>query len=545
MKNRLLTAILCLGLLTAYVACEKDDSVVKETNTTSQDVIPTIKTVSYDKVGTIFNRLKSDYKLEGFLLSSEEANLLGKSTIDTLGVTIYTDEIKEVTVGDYTSYTMRIASPSADNTKFYNVTIEDKNGESGMFVTKYTPTENWLENKNTVFDGGISTHRVNNDITEVIDDTGGFGGTNNYGAVNDLSTPEGSPYYPSDCDGIVIITTEDVPYQCTCEDHWPWNNCHCPENGGDGPGYNQVPFYHCDPYGDDFGDDDPFDPNDTYDPNTNPGGGAIASPPDDSDPSLSVMVTPGPYEVCLMNGNSDEVCDCVQQGETLGECNTDCAQLNTLSDVPLIKSRLYDLKVASGNFEKGLKINKNPNNDEYVVSSVLDNNSGTNHINIIVNGFTAAIAHTHTSSVAYKMFSAPDILKMAQMADRIQSENLSTVQLTEITHILVFENSAGDFRTYALRFDDAESVQTLQDIANDRKAKRDFNKKLKKDYESDYSYETYTDETDILKQQRHLFDFLDNFNLNISIYEANFGDDGRIDNWQKINKNTLEQEPCN
>jgi hypothetical protein len=278
--------MLCLGLLTAYVACEKDDSVVKETDTTSQEVIPTIKTVSYDKVGATFNRLKSDYKIDGFLQSNEEANLLGKSTIDTLGITIFTDEIKEVTIGDYTSYTMRIASPNTDNTKFYNVTIEDKNGESGMFVTKYTPTQNWLENKNTAFDGGISTHRVNNDITEVIDDTGGFGGTNNYGVIN-------STVYPEDCDGWVETTINYVAVPCECDPHHAPDECDtstCSTPGFWAP----VATYECFPFDMGGGDDDPYD---TYDPNTNPGGAVNFNPPDDDDDSYSAMVPPTECDV--------------------------------------------------------------------------------------------------------------------------------------------------------------------------------------------------------------------------------------------------------
>lgn len=101
MKNKFQSAILCLGLLTAYFACDKDDSVVKEEqtiDTSESQLIPTIKTVSFSDVGGKFNRLKHQYNLEGFLQSSQEPKSLSK-TIDTLGVTIYTDNIKEVTLG--------------------------------------------------------------------------------------------------------------------------------------------------------------------------------------------------------------------------------------------------------------------------------------------------------------------------------------------------------------------------------------------------------------------------------------------------------------
>ena len=77
MKHKLKWVVLCFGLLLVYFNCQKDDTVVKETDLNqSQQITPTIKTVSYDNVGTIFGRLKSEYKLDGFLQSNIENDLL-------------------------------------------------------------------------------------------------------------------------------------------------------------------------------------------------------------------------------------------------------------------------------------------------------------------------------------------------------------------------------------------------------------------------------------------------------------------------------------
>ena len=35
------------------------------------------------------------------------------------------------------------------------------------------------------------------------------------------------------------------------------------------------------------------------------------------------------------------------------------------------------------------------------------------------------------------------------------------------------------------------------------------------------------------------------FNLNMSVFEANYNLNGSVSNWQKINKETLEKDPCN
>jgi hypothetical protein len=62
MKNKILSAVLCLVLLAIYFACEKDDAFVKEKQSIeSSDLqkMPNIKTVSIDEVGETFNTLKS------------------------------------------------------------------------------------------------------------------------------------------------------------------------------------------------------------------------------------------------------------------------------------------------------------------------------------------------------------------------------------------------------------------------------------------------------------------------------------------------------
>ena len=110
--------------------------------------------------------------------------------------------------------------------------------------------------------------------------------------------------------------------------------------------------------------------------------------------------------------------------------------------------------------------------------------------------------------------------------------------------MLVFKNDSGEFKTFALRFDDLESVLALLNIRNNRKKRNEFERVLKGNYESDINSVTYVIETDIYKQQRHLFNHLNKYNLNISLYEANYDAYGRVDTWQRINENDLQKEPC-
>lgn len=62
---------------------------------------------------------------------------------------------------------MKIVKQS-ENFIFYNLTIEDKNGVSSMFITQYTPTEYWLNNKEEDFKGSIISARLNN-LTQYTD----------------------------------------------------------------------------------------------------------------------------------------------------------------------------------------------------------------------------------------------------------------------------------------------------------------------------------------------------------------------------------------
>lgn len=159
-------------------------------------VAPIIKTLSKENAGETFHNLASRFQIERYL-PLEQKNLQTRTKQDTLGITVYTNVIKEVNLGDYKSYTMKIASETNQISKFYNLTLEDKNGQSDMFVTQYTPTQSWLNNQNERFEGNISTISLN-DFTHIPPDDGG-GGTDTSIGIGGTGSgyppdPQGSPY---------------------------------------------------------------------------------------------------------------------------------------------------------------------------------------------------------------------------------------------------------------------------------------------------------------------------------------------------------------
>lgn len=209
---------------------------------------------------------------------------------------------------------MRMASPETDSTSFYNVTIEDDNGVTEMYVIKYTPEETWLDNKDQPYEGNITTARVNN-FTHILPDDQGGGTSDDYGDLGyNFTEPQGSPYYPTDCNGIVYVTMESIPYQCSCEDHWPNQTCYCGINGNPGyqPGFNEVPYYYCDENSDTIDDSEQ---NGNTNTDTTTGGTTTTGSGNNSNPDnnlITVTLTP---VICSPKPRGDLNQDCILDAE--------------------------------------------------------------------------------------------------------------------------------------------------------------------------------------------------------------------------------------
>lgn len=240
-KQLFLKFIVFVGLAFLTFTCEQD-KIVNETQEESilkNQKAPTIRTFSLDNIGERFNDIAEQLNIRKYLKKSKDLSYVSRTSYDTLGITIYTDEIKEVTIDDYISYTMRMATPETDSTSFYNVTIEDDNGVTEMYVIKYTPDQAWLDNKNQPYEGYITTTRVNN-FTHIFPDSGGGTSVDNLGY--NYTASQGSPYYPTDCQGTVYVKMTTLTL-CTCADHIP-SIC----NGCPSWYTTEIPYYYCEEY---------------------------------------------------------------------------------------------------------------------------------------------------------------------------------------------------------------------------------------------------------------------------------------------------------
>ncbi len=244
---KVLSALALLVLIFFY-SCQVEE-LSEETNSENKKTeLPiNIKTLSYGELGEKFKHLEQKQGLNKFKKAKEF-----KTTSSADGsIVIYTESVKEITQGDYTSYTMYITTPNSTEDVFYNLTVEEQNGKTGAFITRYVPTEDWVMGESS-FTGEVSTQRSS--FTQAFEDNPDDG-TTNPGNISD--TGGGSTIYPTDCDGYVRTTTVVNDILCGCGDSWQdYLNGECTGCIYRLPRYPSITtstYYECVPYADPSG----------------------------------------------------------------------------------------------------------------------------------------------------------------------------------------------------------------------------------------------------------------------------------------------------
>ncbi|MBO2544890.1 hypothetical protein J0871_10730 [Salegentibacter sp. BDJ18] len=232
-KNYLLFGLFCFSFI---LGCETDESITEKKEEVILNQSPQIETVSYQEFTKSFDDINNKmdlYKsIEGKSLKSSEGDFI-----------IKTDNIKRIKQGEYISYTMVLEKRNPKNSTIYNLTIENKAGTPGMFITAYKPTPEWLGDKTKTFDGEINTYRTDV-ITHIPEneeppESGNGGSTGGGGGQGDGTT------YPYGCEGEVVSSRVAVPYSCGCG-HLPGQGCEgCNRESPYLPGYDYIDVYEC------------------------------------------------------------------------------------------------------------------------------------------------------------------------------------------------------------------------------------------------------------------------------------------------------------
>ncbi|UGS24285.1 hypothetical protein [Flavobacterium channae] len=520
--------VLLTTLISLIFSCEKDlyDDVIQQ----NQNKQINIKQISLEKFNLRMRQMKNKPDIERFMVSSKNSFLQNR-TESTSGFEIVTDDIKEITQGDYTSYTMYVKTSDTTN-NIYNITIEEVDGYTTFFITKYIPDTNWLENKDQPFEGEIITFRepnTNSDGTvslqeymELIGDdlyaAGGGGGNSTSGFGNNLGP---STIYPSDCNGEVHTTVVVEALMCSDNEHWPWTPGICIADRK--ARISTRTYYECIPNigGNPYGNGNTSGSGDTSGGNTLGGGGS------------GTGTGSGGTSTGAVTGSITTIVDPTEE-----EKKTPCEELIENDSISDFNTKMAELKIKSGtqNFESAHAIYQNAGagliiGDEFTGQSnangegrevylSLNSSITTNAINCV--GFI----HCHLDNgTTFKVFSLDDIIALALITES------STRPVSEFT-IYLTTNSG----TLALKVNNKillnSKIDMLNITYNDQE--REFKTKVKMG-------QTYAE------QKLGLIKFLNNMpligNPGIDVYEK-VGS-----TWNKLNLsangNSIISTPCN
>ena len=508
--------VLFSTLISLIFSCEKD--LYEDAIQQNHDKQINIKQISLEQFNSKLIQMKHKPEIEGFMVSSN-SNSFQSRALSGSEFEIITDDIKEITQGDYTSYTMYVKTPDTTNS-IYNITIEEVNDNTSVFLTKYEPSNNWTITSTRNFEGNIITYRISgitNDpvvlaslLTEAFEGLQ-EGGNNGAGAGSGGSSTSNS--YPYDCDGYVHSTTIITETKCGCGHDWQdFLSGDC--TGCDGalpafPNLSTNTVYECIPTNYNPTDGDTPNPGDT------PGGGTNTGNNNTGDTSLTTIVDP-------IEEEKKTPCEELIENDSISDFNTKMTELK-------IKAGTQDFESAHAIYQNavdGLIVGEeftgqsNANGEGREVYLSLNSSITTNAINCV--GFI----HCHLDNgTTFKVFSLDDIIALALIAE------LSTRPTSEFA-IYVTTNSG----TLALKVNNKTMLSSKIDTMD--LTYNQLEREFKKNVDMSKSY---------AEQKKGLVKFLNNMpligNPGIDVYEK------AGSTWNKLslstNGNSITSTPCN
>ncbi|QIL42070.1 hypothetical protein G7074_24060 [Pedobacter sp. HDW13] len=221
-------AMACLALLCTLViaSCKKELAISPSYGKIEEP----IKKITYDEflrsvdIGS-FGVLKEKFKSSG---SRERVMSIGDQTYHH-DLAIYTDTIQKIINKNSVSYIFKMPLTSARAISFRNLTIEIKDDKTSAFITTYTPSQKWINERRKTnylqYDGAVSFAPIQLESLNLkealsIVKTEGRDKLMAAGNKNMLAQI---------CIGYTIMTTS--AYGCSNGNHMPWDEG-CPWNFG-------------------------------------------------------------------------------------------------------------------------------------------------------------------------------------------------------------------------------------------------------------------------------------------------------------------------
>jgi hypothetical protein len=162
--------LLKVGILTFIIAllyrCSNEESAQSETVQEKK-----VKTISLNDFKANVNKGKSFDKISAlFDVNRKELSTFqyqNKNIDQNTDLTILTDEIRVIELGNQTTYTFKVLTGNNDNTNFYNLVVHidlEQNIVKSEFI-EYRPTQLWLSDTSKAYEGELKI--VENDFLDL------------------------------------------------------------------------------------------------------------------------------------------------------------------------------------------------------------------------------------------------------------------------------------------------------------------------------------------------------------------------------------------
>lgn len=554
-------SLILLLICITFVRCSLEEDFTKErTKITIQDI--KMKHITYKE----FNRKTQFVKNKPNIGTMVSQNIHARTTADSSYYTIYTDKITEISKDNYTSYTMLLKTPDTTKNVYYNIVFEVRNETITVFIVKYTKSDNGLlkETITTFRYTSGDTSRGPNEFQQYIEDfeemlNNNLTNTASGGGGASWTGLGGSPIYPYNCDGIITTTYVVESHKCSENVHYTWSSGNSTCNATI-PAYDElVPYFTCEP-NTSGGSNNP-----TNGGGVNTGGGT--TPPEDD--SMTGMIKPeecdgqltgdlngdcmlSTYEMCILNGYTSEVCECLEQGGSTENCINDinCIKLLELLDTNKQNLNFYinDLVVkhqqsikneVSYSFSKIPRYD--PDTDDYTAFNygAVYKVGGPLSVNINLGRFWYSSIHLHPKDQeeASGIFSWLDIKTLADAYNEVTPDLKS-----EFSMMIVAPDplNLNNHNVYALKVKDIRLLS--QAIANEWSSSK---------------WDGITDEQERLKAIQKALgkDYVNNKNNLAQFFLQKFSNYGislfqlQNNQWKELvlnnTTNELEEKPCN
>jgi len=212
-----------------------------------------------------------------------------------------------------------------------------------------------------------------------------------------------------------------------------------------------------------------------------------------------------------------------------------CEDLKNLTDIPSIRQRFKELLTTNVINEQAFVVNIGLQNADPTASPLVS--TGQSHgVSAPTTALSFAETHNHPNEEDYAFFSGQDVLAIRAL----QGYGGPGFNVASIYTLFLISNG----RTFAVKFNDFQSIAILQEIAANKRQATRFVRRVIREYDRDVN-PLLAQRTSVPEQQRRLYDYLESINVNVTFFEATYDDNNFIDEWEKVNRESLAKEPCN